>query len=134
MKFDMKTIKMIRETTEDQLREVALRLLVEDPSYFKQMLNGDAVVTFLVRGGFDTKIHSITREQLTELQNVTNADGFQGSTKVSTIKAIRVMFDLGLREAKDLCEKLAELEYLSVSFRRNNPIPDDELSIEILDD
>lgn len=112
--MDLKTIKMIRTLTDTQLIDVALKLLARDPALFTELDKG---------GGVHVRIREasliITEEQLRQLNDVDQEAGWQGSKKVTTIKAARNMFSIALKEAKDLIEELAVGGYVNRDYARD---------------
>ncbi len=96
-------VKMIRTTTDEQLVEIALRLFAYDSALFMSLHKGNVLQ---VRTAWNGETYTISAEQLNEIKNATTGQ-YGGSKKVSMIKAARVMFNIGLKEAKELIEQMA---------------------------
>lgn len=111
--MDLKTMKLVRRLADDKLIDVALKLLARDPTLFNELNGGIIHVTIR-----DVP-YTVSEEQLTKLQNITES---YGSKKVTTIKEARQMFDIGLKEAKDLIEELTEAGHFSKDCGRSPTI------------
>ena len=114
MNITLDQVKMIRTLTDQQLVNVALELLATNTSLFNAILNGTNVVV-RINGNTVT----ITQVQIELLKNASGSTTYSVNYKISAIKLAREMFQLGLKEAKDLVEVLADRGYLHVEWARS---------------
>jgi ribosomal protein L7/L12 len=85
-------LRLVRELSDSALVDVALRIAETDPVVFARAVLGETRYTCSIFG---------TPVDLQYLQ------GMKSNDKVRAIKWLREKFNIGLKEAKDLVEKLA---------------------------
>jgi ribosomal protein L7/L12 len=89
-------LRLVRELSDSALVDVALRIAETDPVVFARAVLGETRYTYTIYG---TPLE-LSLLDLKYLQDMKSND------KVRAIKWLREKFNIGLKEAKDLCEKL----------------------------
>ena len=89
-------LRLVRELSDSALVDVALRIAETDPVVFARAVLGETRYTCTIYG----KRMELSFLDLKYLQDMKSND------KVRAIKWLREKFNIGLKEAKDLCEKL----------------------------
>jgi ribosomal protein L7/L12 len=89
-------LRLVRELSDSALVDVALRIAETDPVVFARAVLGETRYTCII---YDRRLE-LSFLDLQYLQ------GMKSNDKVRAIKWLREKFNIGLKEAKDLVEKL----------------------------
>lgn len=95
-------LQRVREASNDDLVQVAYRLAETHPQLFCRLLTDDLTVDYTFQShnlGWDIAV-KISRKEMETLK------GFGSSDKVRAVKWLRETYGIGLKEAKDLSERL----------------------------
>jgi ribosomal protein L7/L12 len=89
-------LRLVRELSDSALVDVALRIAETDPVVFARAVLGETRYTCSIYG-IPVELSFLDLQYL---------QGMKSGDKVRAIKWLREKFNIGLKEAKDLCEKL----------------------------